>query len=117
MLSTTRLGEGILSSSRMGDVPLARTTDAIRDFASVARENGADEIFIYATAVVRESSNKDEFIRLVEDKTGITPHIIPGSLEGEIAFITAKMTEADTEAALEKLTAKGIEVKSRIRLL
>lgn len=89
MLSTTRLGEGILSSSRMGDVPLARTTDAIRDFASVARENGADEIFIYATAVVRESSNKDEFIRLVEEKTGITPHIIPGSLEGEIAFIGA----------------------------
>lgn len=37
--------------------------------------------------------------------------------DGEIAFITAKMTEADTEAALEKLTAKGIEVKSRIRLL
>jgi homoserine dehydrogenase len=37
--------------------------------------------------------------------------------DGEIAFITAKMTEADTEAAFEKLTAKGIEVKSRIRLL
>ena len=37
--------------------------------------------------------------------------------DGEIAFITAKMTEADTEAALEKLTAQGIEVRSRIRLL
>ena len=36
---------------------------------------------------------------------------------GEIAFITAKMTEADTEAALAKLTAKGIEIESRIRLI
>ena len=37
--------------------------------------------------------------------------------EGEIAFITEKMSEAATEAALAALTAKGIDVKSRIRLL
>ena len=37
--------------------------------------------------------------------------------EGEIAFITAKMSESATEAALAALTAKGIEIKSRIRLL
>jgi len=37
--------------------------------------------------------------------------------DGEIAFITAKMTEKDTEAALKTLSDKGIEIKSRIRLL
>ncbi len=36
---------------------------------------------------------------------------------GEIAFISAKMKEKDTLAALKKLTDKGIEIKSRIRLL
>ena len=37
--------------------------------------------------------------------------------EGEIAFITAKMSEAKTEEALKALSDKGIEIKSRIRLL
>jgi len=37
--------------------------------------------------------------------------------EGEIAFITKEMSENDALAAIEKLTSKGIELKSRIRLL
>jgi homoserine dehydrogenase len=37
--------------------------------------------------------------------------------QGEIAFITEKMSEKDTELAIKKLTDKGIEIKSRIRLL
>ena len=37
--------------------------------------------------------------------------------EGEIAFITAKMSEAETEAAIKALSDKGVEIKSRIRLL
>ena len=35
----------------------------------------------------------------------------------EIAFITAEMSEKDTDAAVAALTAKGISVNSRIRLL
>ncbi len=37
--------------------------------------------------------------------------------EGEIAFITAEMTERDVQTALDALSAKGITVNSRIRLL
>ncbi len=37
--------------------------------------------------------------------------------DGEIAFITAKLSEKDTLLAIEKLEAKGIEIKSRIRLI
>lgn len=89
MLSTTRLGEGILSSDSMLEIPMARTSDAVRDFVLVAKEKGAEEIFIYATAVVRESRNKDVFSKMIFDKTGIALDIIPGAMEGEIAFIGA----------------------------
>jgi hypothetical protein len=37
--------------------------------------------------------------------------------EKEIAFITDEMSEAAINSALAKLTAKGIEIKSRIRLI
>lgn len=89
MLSTTRLGEGILSSDKMQEIPMTRTSDAVRDFVDIARKNNAEEIYIYATAVVRESSNKEDFSQMIFEKTGITLDIIPGELEGEIAFIGA----------------------------
>ena len=89
MLSTTRLGEGILSSDKMQKIPMERTSDAVRDFVNTAKENNAEEIYIYATAVVRESSNKDVFSKMIFDKTDIALDIIPGELEGEIAFIGA----------------------------
>lgn len=89
MLSTTRLGEGILNSDRMQDIPMERTSNAVRDFVAIAKENKAEDIYIYATAVVRESSNKEDFKKMILDKTGIVLDIIPGTLEGEIAFIGA----------------------------
>ena len=35
----------------------------------------------------------------------------------EIAFITSEMSEKNVNTALDALTAKGIEIRSRIRLL
>ena len=92
MLSTTRLGEGILSSDSMLEKPMARTSDTVRDFVNIAKEKGAEEIYIYATAVVRESKNKDVFSKMIYDKTGLLLDIIPGAMEGEIAFIGAAGT-------------------------
>ena len=89
MLSTTRLGEGILSSDKMLEIPMERTSNTVRDFVNIAKEHNAQEIYIYATAVVRESANNDVFSKMIFDKTGITLDIIPGELEGEIAFIGA----------------------------
>ena len=37
--------------------------------------------------------------------------------DGEIAFVTSEMSEAETDAALRKLEGHGIEILSRIRLL
>ena len=45
MLATTRLGEGILSSDSMLEKPMARTSDAVRDFVNIAKEKGAEEIY------------------------------------------------------------------------
>ena len=50
----------------------------------------------------------------VQDAFGNTEFI---ESEGEIAFITQEMSEDETASAIAKLTQKGIELKSRIRLL
>ena len=89
MLSTTRLGEGILHSPYMLETAMERTSDKVKDFVEIAKSLNAKKIFIYATAVVREAENKDVFAKMIFDKTGINLDIIPGFMEGEIAFLGA----------------------------
>ncbi len=90
-LETTRLGEGIDSSLTIQPQPMLRTANAIENFTNTALSFGVerDKIFIYATAMVREATNKDEFISLVKEKTAITLEVIPGAIEGKIAFMGA----------------------------
>ncbi len=90
-LATTRLGEGITLSRLIGKPQIKRTSDKIAEYVRTARKIGLDEsdIYIYATAVVRESANKQEFVEAVQEKTGIVPEIIPGELEGKIAYMGA----------------------------
>ncbi len=89
MLSTTRLGEGILHSPYMLESAMERTRVKVKEFVEIAKNNGAEKIYIYATAVVREAKNKDVFAKMIFDKTGINLDIIPGFMEGEIAFLGA----------------------------
>lgn len=89
MLSTTRLGEGILSSPFMLDIAMERTSDKVKEFVEIAKSLDAKKIYVYATAVVREAKNKDVFAKMIFDKTGINLDIIPGFMEGEIAFLGA----------------------------
>ena len=89
MLSTTRLGEGILNSRSMLSEAMERTSNKVREFCLEAKKHGAEEIFIYATAVVREAENREEFKKQIFDKTGITLDVISGQIEGKIAFYGA----------------------------
>jgi exopolyphosphatase/guanosine-5'-triphosphate,3'-diphosphate pyrophosphatase len=66
---------------------IARTLNALEDFASVARRYGVENTHAVCTGVVREASNRDEFLRLIYKRTGIEVEIISGEEE---AWLTEK---------------------------
>ncbi len=90
-LKTTRLGEGIGGENHIQQEPMTRTVCAVGDFVQAARNLGtADEnIYIYATAMVREAQNQEEFCRKVYAQCGILPEVISGETEAEIAYLGA----------------------------
>lgn len=94
-LATTRIGEGISISNVIGQIPMERTCRQIAEFVSEARLLGAEKIFIYATATVREAVNKVEFTEKVKETCGIEPEIISGELEGRIAYLGASAGKND----------------------
>jgi len=64
-----------------------RTQRAIKDFSSYIKEFNVYSTYAVATGVVRESSNKDEFLSRVYEYTGIRARPISGNEE---AVLTAK---------------------------
>ena len=88
-LKTTRLGEGIGRGNSIQQEPMARTVCAVGDFVQTARSLGAadKDIYIYATAMVREAENQEEFCRQVHAQCGIFPEVISGETEAEIAYL------------------------------
>ena len=76
-LATTRLGEGLSFSGKMLPEAIERTASAICNFYSEALENGAEKVYVFATAAVRSSSNKADFLSRVA-KDGIKVDVISG---------------------------------------
>lgn len=85
-LETTRLGEGLAFSPRLKDDAMRRTAEAISAFVARAKAEGAERIFAYATAAVREAENRGEFLELVKNSCGVLPDVIDGEAEAALGM-------------------------------
>ncbi|MCD8306761.1 MAG: hypothetical protein LUD51_00825 [Clostridia bacterium] len=88
-ISTTRLGEGIATSALLKDAAMERTSDAVAAFAERARNEGADEIYAFATAAVRSAANGAEFCAQVKNKCGLDVDVIKGLVEANAGLVGA----------------------------
>ena len=76
-----RLGEGGFLRNRLQEETMSRTITVLRGFADMCTVYGAAEIIAIATAAVRDAENGPEFIRRVQEKTGILLTAISGREE------------------------------------
>lgn len=87
-LATTRLGEGLSVTGRLAAAAISRTVDAISAFSEKARSEGAEAVYVFATAAVRSASNREEFLAAAEG-AGIVVDVIDGMREAEIGLLGA----------------------------
>lgn len=87
-LCTTRLAKGIDGTNRLAPDRVADTVEAIRVFHQRAAELGIPSI-AYATSAVRDAQNRDAFVALVKEQTGMTVRVLSGREEGAYAFDAA----------------------------
>ena len=80
----TRIGEGLSRDRRLGEGPMARTTDVVAGDVHHARALGATAVRIVATSAVRDADNGREFARGVERATGIPLEIVSGENEARL---------------------------------
>ena len=88
-VKVTKLAQGVLATSMLNDVAIDRTVSAIKEFCDYANEQGANNIFIFATAGVRQAKNGNVFVDKVKEVCGITVDVVSGGIEAKIGAIGA----------------------------
>jgi exopolyphosphatase/guanosine-5'-triphosphate,3'-diphosphate pyrophosphatase len=85
-LKTTRLGEGI-TLGRLTEQAMARTVAAVAEFWRRAQSMGAHKVTAFATCALREAGNKEDFVRLIGQTTGLELRVLSGEEEAYYTFL------------------------------
>ena len=90
-IRVTRLGQGVDETGVLHPDAIARTTQVLADYAQIWRGHNLpdDQAVLMATSAVRDAQNADAFLRSAQAACGVTPQVISGDLEAEIAFLGA----------------------------
>lgn len=87
-LKTTRLGENLALLGALSEDAIERTAHAVEEFAESARSRGA-QVFAFATAAVRSSTNGNRFVERVKELSGLDVDVVSGEREAQLALFGA----------------------------
>jgi exopolyphosphatase/guanosine-5'-triphosphate,3'-diphosphate pyrophosphatase len=82
----TRLGKGFYETRRLQPEPIARTAEAVWEFAGTARDRSAGSIRVIATSAARDAMNPRDLTDAIERAAGLKTDIITGAREADWAF-------------------------------
>jgi exopolyphosphatase/guanosine-5'-triphosphate,3'-diphosphate pyrophosphatase len=77
----TRLGGNFSLTGYLHPESVARTLEALRQFAAILKKEKVQEIFAVATGVVREAKDGKRFLAQVWENAGISPRLLSGKEE------------------------------------
>ncbi|AGL17020.1 exopolyphosphatase [Actinoplanes sp. N902-109] len=86
----TRLAELSKRDGAIAPAGRQRLITAVTQAVAEARRAGVDEVFAYATAVVRDAPNRDRVLDEVADATGIRLGLLTGTEEAQLTFLAAR---------------------------
>ena len=83
-VKTTRLAEGMGEQLLLKAEPIERTAHAVSFFKQQAINDGAQKVFAFATASVRQASNAKEFLLAVKKLCGLDVEVVSGQMEATL---------------------------------
>jgi exopolyphosphatase / guanosine-5'-triphosphate,3'-diphosphate pyrophosphatase len=123
--NVTRLGQGVDTSGRLADEAIERTYKVLADYAQRIDDHDCDEQIAVLTSAVRDSANGQDFAHTIEQRYGLTPHVLKGDEEARLTYLgaTSDRDPSDTTPTLvldigggstEMIVGAGPEVRFRV---
>ena len=88
-ISEPRLGENLTSSDLIMEKPLARTAEAVRNFAKLAIKMGSEKIIPFGTEVFRRAKNGSDSAEFISNSINLPLRILSPEEEARYAFVGA----------------------------
>jgi len=88
-MQIVRLGEGVDKTGVLSHAALARTFDALDEYASLINQRGVEKVSMVATSATRDAANRAEFVAGVKQRIGVEPEVITGNQEASLSFMGA----------------------------
>ncbi len=88
-IETTRLAEGLAKTNYLSETATERSAKAVLFFVNQAKAQGIEDIYIFATAAVRQAKNPQLFLEKVKSYTNYQVEVISGEQEAKIGVIGA----------------------------
>ncbi len=85
-MRVVRLGEGVDATGVLSHAALARTRDALTDFAGTCASLRVEHLRLVATSATRDAGNRDEFGDLVHQVLHVSPDVLTGDQEAALSF-------------------------------
>ena len=82
----TRMGEGLGSGGTVAPAALERTIEAIAGMADEAKREGAVAIAAVGTAWLRAATDRDDVLKTIRERTGVSVEEISGEEEARLAY-------------------------------
>ena len=86
-VNTTRIGQGVDKQGYITDDAIERNIKALVEFSNICKEESCEKVYCMGTSALRDSKNKDVFVKLAKDKAGIDVDIISGEKESNLGFM------------------------------
>ncbi len=85
--TVARLGEGLQKNGVLLQEAMDRTIQTLTQYVKQSQEMGVREIFAAGTSALREARNSREFLKLAEEKVGLSVEVISGEEEARLSFL------------------------------
>jgi exopolyphosphatase / guanosine-5'-triphosphate,3'-diphosphate pyrophosphatase len=104
----TLIGKQTESDGTLPKPVIKNTAEVVSTQVRLAREMGADDITIVATAAVRGAPNSKKLTSLIEDRTDLPVRVLSGHEEAQLAFVGAtKRLGAPAEGSIIVIDVGG----------
>ena len=104
---SVRLGHDTLRQQQLSAAAIARATECIKRFRSIAEARGAEKFFAVATASVREARNSAQFIKEIERRAGVSVEVLSPIEEARLIGIAVSQGCAAPDSTILNIDIGG----------
>lgn len=83
------MGHGVDSHGFINEETMERNLEALHQFIDLARREKVDDIYVMGTSALRDSKNRNEFVKKAKELTGVQVEVIGGKQEALLGFCGA----------------------------